>query len=604
MFKDVVLEAGAHHWRLAASALYPDAEPIINWRKLLPVDKGTKHQRAYLTKSSKEFLEALIDMPSAQRRGTLSHATVENWWRWLRRLVVWMVERDLWRFSQLGPEAMLEFLRERSVAADGSGERLRNGNVFVVLMRWLWDLRFDYTASLRVNPSDLMYEIDRLFPPKQRHGWKAVDEAVALPLLRDAIWWLKVHGTTLQATLRKRALLERGFVGITADARSKARTQAYRAFAAEPEFADMARDLGMEGARPYYALRRAVNCTEGACLIILLFMVGFRCRELVSMDSDAMVREDSEAGEPLYRLRGVAAKKGGEARTWVASGPVVDAVEYLVSMHVDARTFAGQKALLIGRRGGNPVVAGSAAKRISTHSIGPRMLCFANSAFRDDRPRLKHLHPHSARKTFARFVVLRDKRALESLAYHYGHTHRLITDGCYVGSDIELAQMVNEESRRDLAAGLTDILSSSVIAGKAAGNLQKFAGSGTSKLRGRKALESLVDRLIGQGVQLAPCDWGYCVYSQALSACRGDALGPNEANRSAEVCSSCANFVVTDKHRGWWTERAERDAQFLDTKGLPAQTVAWVQRRLDGTHQVLRSLNAGRLHATSQNQSE
>ena len=249
-------------------------------------------------------------------------------------------------------------------------------------------------------------------------------------------------------------------------------------------------------------------------------------------------------------------------------------------------------------------MAGGVAKRINTHSIGPRILHFANSEFRADRPKLKRLHPHSARKTFAKFVVLRDKRALESLAYHYGHTHRLITDGCYVGSDIELAQMVGEESRRDLAAGLTDILSASSIAGKAALNLQALTRTGSRKLRGRKALETVVNRLIDQGVQLAPCDWGYCVYSQSLSACRGDALGPNEANRSADVCSGCANFVVTEKHRGWWNERACRDEDFLNRTGLPAQTVAWVQKRLDDTHQVLRALNSGRLHGAPQSQSK
>lgn len=602
MFTDVVLDAGVRQWRLAASALYPDAKPVIDWLKLLPPGMGSKHQRAYLTKSSKEFLAALIDMPSAQRRGNLSHATVVNWWRWLRRLLAWMVERDYWTFSQLSSDAILEFLRERTVSADGKGHQLRHSGVFLVLIRWLWDLRFDYTASLRVNPSALAYELDRLFPSREKRRWKAVDESIALPLLRDAIGWLNAHGPTVTASLQKRAVLERSFVGLTNTARSKRRSKFYSALAAEPDFARMVSLVGMENAPPYYALRRAVSCTEGACLVVLLFMVGFRCRELVSMDSDAMVREVSESGEPLYSLRGVAAKKGGAARTWVASGPVVDAVEYLVNLYHDARTASGQKALLVGRRGGNPPVAGSVAKRLSTNSIGPRMLSFANSAFREDRPRLKHLHPHSARKTFARFVVLRDKRALESLAYHYGHTHRLITDGCYVGSDIELAAMVDEESRRDLAAGLTDILSTSALAGKAAKNLQGYTAAGSKKLRGRKGLQAVVERLINDGVQLAPCDWGYCVYSQALSACRGDASGPNEANRSAEVCSSCTNFAVTDKHRGWWTERAERDRDFLSREGLPAQTVAWVQKRLDGTHEILRSLNDQKRHASLQSQ--
>ena len=269
----------------------------------------------HLTKSSKQFLAALIEMPSAQRRGTLSHATVENWWRWLRRLVAWMVYRDVWRFSQLGTDDILQFLKERSVSADGSGEQLRHGAVFLVLIQWLWDLRFDYAAPLRVNPSDLRYEIERLFPPREKRRWKPVDETVALPLIRDAIDWLKKHGSTVLEAVRSRAALERSFVGLTATARAKRRTKAYKSMAIEPAFSSLSGDLDMADARPYYVLREAVSCTEGACFIVLLFMVGLRCRELVSMDCDTLIREYSESGEPLYRLRGIAAKQGGAART-------------------------------------------------------------------------------------------------------------------------------------------------------------------------------------------------------------------------------------------------------------------------------------------------
>jgi hypothetical protein len=55
------------------------------------------------------------------------------------------------------------------------------------------------------------------------------------------------------------------------------------------------------------------------------------------------------------------------------------------------------------------------------------------------------------------------------LAHHYGHAHRIFTDSNYVGGDIELAAMISEENRRDLAEGLTEILRSSNLSGKASG---------------------------------------------------------------------------------------------------------------------------------------
>ncbi|WP_316677978.1 hypothetical protein [Ralstonia chuxiongensis] len=233
-------------------------------------------------------------------------------------------------------------------------------------------------------------------------------------------------------------------------------------------------------------------------------------------------------------------------------------------------------------------------------SVGKRIKMFADAPHRCSSPAVVRLHPHVARKTFARFVVLRDKRALEALSYHFGHTHMMITDGCYVGADIELAKLMNEEARKDLAHGLEDILRSGALAGKASRSLQTFMRDAQSgRYRGRRTLQSLVSKLINEGVQLAPCDWGYCVYSQSLSACRGTASGPNEENRSPEVCAMCANFVVTEKHRLWWSERQERDALFLSENGIPEQSRQWVSRRQAGTEKVLHELNERRRHGES-----
>jgi hypothetical protein len=112
-----------------------------------------------------------------------------------------------------------------------------------------------------------------------------------------------------------------------------------------------------------------------------------------------------------------------------------------------------------------------------------------------------------------------------------------------------------------------------------------------AKFKGKRGTSTLVDKLINDGVQLAPCDWGYCVYSQALSSCLGDAKGPNESRRSPDVCSGCANFAVTEKHRGWWEARFTRDEKFLLQEELPEQTVVWVRERKTRTAKILAGLN-------------
>jgi hypothetical protein len=227
------------------------------------------------------------------------------------------------------------------------------------------------------------------------------------------------------------------------------------------------------------------------------------------------------------------------------------------------------------------------------------MLTFARASFRENSPTVGRLHPHVARKTFARFVVLRDKRALETVAYHFGHIHQSVTDGHYVGSDIELAKLVAQEGRKDLAKGLTDLLNARFVSGKAGAAIFSMKTSAAKEFRGRKGLQQLVEKLIDDGVQLAPCDWGYCVYSQALSACSGDSRGPNAIRRSPDVCAGCKNFAVTEKHRPWWESRLHNDDSFLDRKDLPQQTINWVAGRRANTERIIVELNKSRYQGTN-----
>ncbi|AQT51624.1 hypothetical protein BHQ31_14995 [Burkholderia cenocepacia] len=593
MFERIVPKTTPHRWFLAESPLYPDEQPTIDWIKFLPPGVGTRHQRQYLLKSVKYFLRALINMPSAKRHSMISPATVKNWVKWTRRLVAWMVGRDIWRFSQLQTLEMLDFLTECSYSLLGDKRPLSSAGNYVVLLQWLWDLRYDYPASLRINPSTLAGQIGDIVPPDKRVPWKALDESIALPLIRDALKWIEAHGGFIRHAVDVLSDRLNHCVGLTRFQVHMRIRQTYSLLDDEPGMALAREALGLEHTHSFIVVRHLLTQTEGACLIILLFLVGFRCRELVNLDVDSMLIDQTADGEPIYRLRGVAAKRGGLGRTWVASNEVKEVIEYMTLLYEQVRIKSGKKALFLSRAGGNAPQIGKCINRISTASVAKRIKQFASAPHRSASPKVLRLHPHSARKTFARFVAIRDKRALESLSYHFGHTHRMITDGCYVGADIELEKLIGEEARRDLANGLEDILRSGVVAGKAARSLQALkVDADSGAFRGRRSLQSLVDRLIEKGIQLAPCDWGYCVYSQSLSACRGTPAGPNEANRSPEVCAGCSNFVVTEKHRVWWSERLERDQRFLDQAGAPEQSRQLVKRRLLGTEKVLRDLNA------------
>lgn len=181
---------------------------------------------------------------------------------------------------------------------------------------------------------------------------------------------------------------------------------------------------------------------------------------------------------------------------------------------------------------------------------------------------------------------------MEALSAHYGHAYREFTDRVYVGTDFELMQLLEEEDREDLVRTLTNLLSSSRMAGKAAERIEDYRRTHRNdpSFAGRASLHTLVESLVSKGIKLAPCSWGYCVYSEAHSACHGDAIGPNDIFRAPDVCATCANFVVTQEHHAWWNERAQREEQFLAQRDLSAQARELVERRLSNSKTILRNL--------------
>jgi integrase len=378
----------------------------------------------------------------------------------------------------LDGEDILEYLQFRVYTIRGDHHKLRNPTPIVQLLDDLWELRHDYVASLQVNPAQLHHEIARIVPAHSCRRWKALDESIALPLIRDAITWKNTHGEFVLYALQSIYETASKMGGVKLNDRRKRLRALYASLDDKPDMAVLRTALNLPHQKVFIVLRKALAQTEGACLIILLFLIGFRSQELLSLNVDTLRMDTLEDGEKIYRLSGVSAKKGGIGRTWVASPPIVDVIDYLTRLNAPIRRATGQKALFLSRIGPGYRRAGF-GKRLTNGSITKRMREFANAPHRQGKPAVMRLHPHAARKTFARFVVLRDKSALEALSYHFGHTHRMITDGYYVGSDIELARMISEEGRRDLANSMLEIMRSGAIAGRAGRALQALRSDET-----------------------------------------------------------------------------------------------------------------------------
>jgi hypothetical protein len=580
-------------WFLATNELFDReaGEPFIDWATLLSqVPGGTKHQRSYLLKSVQGLMDALIDAPRDQKRAVgnyLAHGTVLNWYWEVRKLVIWMTDKGIWRFSSLSADDLYCFIQERQRRVDGRGSVASHTRYYRIgVLRQMWLLRSRYGAALRVNPLALEVPVAK---EKPLSSWRAIEEDAALALLNDALEWIKEIGPFVVRVQAEIWAQSKKFVGLNKGQRAAARASLYRQLEGEKEVALLRQLLSMSDDTAYHLLRRAATLTYGACAVIMLFLVGFRIGEFARLDHDCLVKTEDSNGINVIRIQGIAAKQGGRRRSWIASDDVEVAVNLILNMTANARAESGRRSLWITHRTGGFFSSGRRQIRPDSGALTGYLKRFAQADFRSNAPPIPRIHPHAARKTFARFVVTRNKSALGPLARHFGHICTSITDGSYVGSDIELEKMLSEEGRRDLARNLMHLLTDSQAAGKGAEAIAK-ARAVVPAFKGRKGLERFVEKLIDDGVQLAPCDWGYCIYSQALSACHGDSRGPDETRRSPDVCAGCGNFATTSQHRPWWEARLRRDDEFLKRPGLTEQTVLWVRRRRANSAKIVAGL--------------
>jgi hypothetical protein len=200
------------------------------------------------------------------------------------------------------------------------------------------------------------------------------------------------------------------------------------------------------------------------------------------------------------------------------------------------------------------------------------------------------LTAREGRKTFARFAALRDRTCLHALAQHLGHRERAMTDSGYAGTDYALEREIRAEVLEQSVAAWEHMLSTPELGGRAGREIlarrPQFHG-----VRMKSELKSYARALVEGGLTLGVCDYGYCVYRQPYSACRGTHSGPNPVYREPSTCARCLNFAVSTPHRPYWTEQLRRCEALLSEPALPTQTLKIVRERLEEARSVLRSID-------------
>ncbi|QKC86739.1 integrase [Mesorhizobium sp. NZP2077] len=574
-----------------------DSSRTIGWTFELP--DGSRFSDptwTALRETVKCFLWSLrTDPPAGKRR--LGPGSLISIFNQIRVLICWMVSERYDCFGQLDASAAGRFmttLRERP-GRKGEALSLATRAGYLSMLSRLHAQREKLIDGV---PNDLRRFLDEHGPrlprlDRQERGFPYTPDPVATALIGGA---LRLIGTPADDVIALRD--------------SAAVAYAYRIDGKRPTPGDEGQAHRMlddftfstlpNEDSPWHApvvqlkgIHALIERIYDACFVVIAWLVGARVSEILGLEAGCIERHIGPDGQQVTYLHGriykMATGDGGQPHRWIAPEPVVRVIDVLERLSAPIRKKLGTDNLWMLTR--DPTLLRQPIGIPHSGAFGGRL----NSSFRTmlDLPLHQgkpwHLNAHQGRKTFARFIGKRDRTGLHALQEHLGHVSRVMTDTAYVGTDYELAELINDEILKETRAALEDLLTASNLSGHAGRMI-----ASRSPFRGRTHdgdLGEYIDFIVkDSGMVLGVCDWGYCLYRREHSACQGDDHGPNAVLRTQSVCARCANFAVSERHRAVWEDRKVRNAQLLRHPALDDESRELAQERILECDRILRGL--------------
>ncbi len=592
------------HWILApTNALYEDRPVFIRWDfSLEGGERFTDPRYTALLESAKHHLALLRVGPSRSRSGC-GGATLRIYFQCLRALIRWMIREGLVRFADLDAPLISQFAQAVQRRRGYTGPTLARetlGHYYRVLIG-LYRHRDAVPDALQIDPfPGLSAHSATSARARERSGSLLyTPDAVAIPLIQGAIEFLASAALPVLAA-RERCLQAyqqaRGAKMDRGTAR-RAALETVRAIAIDTPRGPHRLDSGL-------ALPRLIELLYGACYVIISYLVGPRVSEITHLHAGCVQPFENTSAQLSTSIATVVGaiykfeSYHGRPHQWIAPLPAVHAVTVLEALSAPHRARSGRDALWQ-----RPATAHSSIGewlpdsvfplRISaTQSMNARVNRFASwlrvPAYKGRRWRFSS---HQGRKTFARFVALRDRTALYALAQHLGHRDVRHTDRSYVGTDYQLEREIESAVLDQSVCAWEQMLQARTLGGRMGTEIlarrPRFRG-----VRVKQKIRAYARLLAESGLTLGVCEWGYCVYRADFSACHGSASAPDPVRREPSTCVRCKNFSVTEVHRPYWTNQVDRYERLLNDPALPTQTLKIARARLEEAQSVLRAMDS------------
>jgi integrase len=589
------------HWVLApTNALQEDRPIFIRWD--FPVDGGgrfTDPRYAPLLESARQHL-ALLRVGSGTRSGC-GGGTLRVYFQCLRALIQWMTREGLERFTDLDAPLIAEFvqaLKRRRGYIGPTLSREMLSHYYHVLIG-LYDHRDAVADALKIDPfPGLTARAATPSGAPARRTTLYTPDVVAVPLIQGAIEFLACAALPLLAARER---------GLQAYQRARAQTMdqrpARRAALKALQTITIDTPRGPQRLDSRLAFSRSIELLYGACYVIISYLVGARVSEITHLDAGCVQpfeNTPAQASPSIATIVGAIYKREsyhGRPHEWIAPPPALHAITVLEALSSPHRSRSGRAALW--QRSETPCCGivewlpdSLSRLRISaTATVNDRLNQLASwlrvPAYKGRRWRLSS---HQGRRTFARFVALRDRTALFALAQHLGHRDVHHTDRAYVGTDYQLEREIDVAILDQSIYAWEQMLRARTLGGRMGAEIlarrPRFRGA-----RIKQDIRAYARLLAESGLTLGVCEWGYCVYRADFSACHGSASAPDPVRREPSICVRCKNFSVTEEHRAYWTGQVDRYERLLNDPALPTQTLKIARARLEEARSLLRAMS-------------
>jgi hypothetical protein len=170
-----------------------------------------------------------------------------------------------------------------------------------------------------------------------------------------------------------------------------------------------------------------------------------------------------------------------------------------------------------------------------------------------------------------------EPNALPSIREHFKHLSSFVTDTAYLGTNLNLLKVVEDERLRQASRVLLNIVTGEqVVVGKIAPIILKeielLRSRCAAAANDNERLEIVHGAVKAAGVRAWRCEYGTCLFRSETAKCHFAQKGAFDHNarrplgqeRTPDLCCTCSNLVIDQAHIPFWKARYLEHRQVRD----------------------------------------